>query len=143
MPPRQTYFISVNSSMPYFDPSRPSPDSLTPPNGASAVEMSPVLTPTMPYSSASATRKTRAARAEFAPQDEPLWEALRECRKQLAVEHNVPPYVIFHDATLREMVAVRPADSEALLAVGGVGQAKLARYGERFLEVLRRHSPAV
>jgi ATP-dependent DNA helicase RecQ len=56
------------------------------------------------------------------------------------VEQDVPPYVIFHDATLRQMVALRPADSAALLAVGGVGQAKLARYGERFLEVLRRHA---
>jgi superfamily II DNA helicase RecQ len=41
------------------------------------------------------------------------------------------------------MVALRPADSAALLAVGGVGQAKLARYGERFLEVLRRHAAGV
>jgi ATP-dependent DNA helicase RecQ len=86
-----------------------------------------------------AARKKRAAPSELAPEDEPLWDALRECRKELAAEHNVPPYVIFHDATLRQMVALRPADSAALLAVGGVGQAKLARYGERFLEVLRRH----
>jgi ATP-dependent DNA helicase RecQ len=91
-----------------------------------------------------AARKKRAASSEIAPQDEPLWEALRECRKELAAEQNVPPYVIFHDATLREMVAMRPGDAEQLLAVGGVGQAKLARYGERFLEVLRRHAaPAV
>ena len=66
-----------------------------------------------------------------------LWEALRECRRQLAAEHNVPPYVIFHDATLRQMLAERPADRAALLAISGVGQAKLERYGERFLEVLR------
>ena len=52
----------------------------------------------------------------------------------------MPPYVIFHDATLRQMIAVRPADAPALLAIGGVGQAKLARYGERFLAVLRAHS---
>ena len=45
--------------MPYFDPSRPMPDSFTPPNGATSVEMMPVLMPTMPYSSASATRQTR------------------------------------------------------------------------------------
>ena len=45
--------------MPYFEPSRPMPDSLTPPNGATSVEMMPVLMPTMPYSSASATRQTR------------------------------------------------------------------------------------
>ena len=45
--------------MPYFEPSRPSPDSLTPPKGATSVVMSPVLTPTIPYSSASATRQIR------------------------------------------------------------------------------------
>src|SRR5687768_9308791 len=59
MPPKQRYFISRNSSMPYFDPSRPSPDSLTPPNGATSVEIRPVLMPTIPDSSASATRHTR------------------------------------------------------------------------------------
>jgi ATP-dependent DNA helicase RecQ len=66
-----------------------------------------------------------------------MWEALRECRRQLAAEQNVPPYVIFHDATLRQMLAERPADREGLLEISGVGQAKLERYGERFLEVLR------
>jgi ATP-dependent DNA helicase RecQ len=66
---------------------------------------------------------------------------LRECRRQLAAEHDVPPYVIFHDATLREMAVARPADDAALLAIGGVGQTKLTRYGERFLEVLRAHAP--
>jgi ATP-dependent DNA helicase RecQ len=90
---------------------------------------------------APATRKTRRAASDVAPTDEPLWEALRECRRQLATEHDVPPYVIFHDATLREMAASRPADGAALLAIGGVGQTKLTRYGERFLEVLRAHAP--
>src|SRR5215475_8165594 len=59
-PPKHRYLISRNSSIPYFDPSRPSPDSFTPPNGATSVEMRPVFTPTMPYSRASATRHTRA-----------------------------------------------------------------------------------
>ncbi len=59
IPPMQTYLISQYSSMPYFEPSRPIPDSLTPPNGATSVEMIPSLTPTMPYSSASATRQIR------------------------------------------------------------------------------------
>ena len=60
MPPRQRYLTSSHSSMPYLDPSRPMPDSFTPPNGATSVEMTPVLMPTIPYSSASATRHTRA-----------------------------------------------------------------------------------
>jgi ATP-dependent DNA helicase RecQ len=89
-----------------------------------------------------AARKPRAKSGELAPADEPLWEALRECRRQLAAEHNVPPYVIFHDATLKEMAAKRPADLSSLLAISGVGQAKLARFGERFLAVLRTHPAA-
>jgi ATP-dependent DNA helicase RecQ len=87
-----------------------------------------------------APRKARAVPVEVAPDDEPLWQALRECRRQLAAEQNVPPYVIFHDATLKQMVAERPADLSALLAIGGVGQAKLARYGERFLAVINGQS---
>ena len=85
-------------------------------------------------------RKARSAPTEVAANDEPLWDALRECRRELAAEHNVPPYVIFHDATLKQMVAARPADLAAMLAISGVGQAKLARYGERFLEVIRAHA---
>jgi ATP-dependent DNA helicase RecQ len=90
---------------------------------------------------APAARKARAAPSELAPDDEPLWQALRECRRQLAAEQNVPPYVIFHDATLKQMAALRPVDEAALLTVAGVGQAKLARYGERFLAILRAHPP--
>jgi ATP-dependent DNA helicase RecQ len=48
--------------------------------------------------------------------------------------------VIFHDATLKQMLAERPADRDALLRISGVGQAKLERYGDQFLEVLRRGS---
>jgi ATP-dependent DNA helicase RecQ len=81
-------------------------------------------------------KKQKQAAADVAPEDRDLWDALRECRRALAAEHNVPPYVIFHDATLREMLARRPADRAALLTVSGVGQAKLERYGDRFLEVL-------
>src|SRR5471032_2786476 len=53
------YFISMYSSRPYFDPSRPMPDCLTPPKGATSVDMIPSLIPTMPVSSASATRHAR------------------------------------------------------------------------------------
>ena len=58
-PPISMYLISTNSSTPWREPSRPMPDSFTPPNGASSLEIAPVLIPTMPYSSASATRHTR------------------------------------------------------------------------------------
>jgi ATP-dependent DNA helicase RecQ len=88
-------------------------------------------------------RKSRAASApsEVADGDRELWEALRECRRKIASERNLPPYVIFHDATLKRMLAERPADRDALLRISGVGQAKLDRYGEQFLEVLRRGVP--
>ena len=84
--------------------------------------------------------KERAAKFEVAAGDEPLWEALRTCRLELAGAADVPPYVVFHDATLREFVRLRPASLDAMLEIHGVGQAKLERYGEAFLKVLAAHA---
>lgn len=70
-------------------------------------------------------------------EDQDLWNALRACRKRLADEHGVPPYVIFHDATLREMLEFRPTTESQLLSITGVGQSKLERFGDEFLEVIR------
>ncbi|WP_305097805.1 DNA helicase RecQ [Croceibacterium aestuarii] len=85
-------------------------------------------------------RGSRRARNQAAnPVGDPLFEALRELRRKLAAEAQVPPYVIFHDATLREMAAVRPASLAELGAVSGVGAKKLEAYGDAFLAVLRRH----
>jgi ATP-dependent DNA helicase RecQ len=86
-----------------------------------------------------ATRKERRRREAPNPVGEPLFEALRELRRELAVEAQVPPYVIFHDATLREMAAVRPATQAELGAISGVGAKKLEAYGDAFLSVIRRH----
>ncbi len=69
--------------------------------------------------------------------DEPLFEALRKLRMGMSRAQNVPPYVIFHDVTLREMARKRPGDMEAMSAIAGVGPAKVARYGEAFLNVIR------
>jgi len=69
--------------------------------------------------------------------DEALWEALRGKRRELANEQGLPPYVVFHDSTLREMVLCRPADLQEMSAIPGVGVVKLERYGEAFLEVIR------
>lgn len=82
---------------------------------------------------AKARKKTTAVAAE----DNDLWEALRDCRRRLADENNVPPYVIFHDAALLEMAASKPQNESDFLAVSGVGQAKLKRYGSDFMEVVR------
>lgn len=71
--------------------------------------------------------------------DQPLWDGLRRVRTQLAKEHGVPPYVIFHDATLREMLTQRPRTLAELGLISGVGQRKLATYGQAFLDELLEH----
>ncbi|MBW8753781.1 MAG: DNA helicase RecQ [Sphingomonadales bacterium] len=80
-------------------------------------------------------RKRRAAR-DFGPAD-PLFDALRDLRRELAKEQGVPPYVIFHDATLREMAAAKPRDRRALSEITGVGARKLDAFGDSFLAVIR------
>ncbi|MFH1723642.1 MAG: DNA helicase RecQ [Elusimicrobiota bacterium] len=72
------------------------------------------------------------------PAQEALFEALREKRSELARSQGVPPYVVFHDATLLEMAATRPRTFSALSLVTGVGEKKLERYGEIFLEIITR-----
>ena len=86
-------------------------------------------------SAAKASKRQTAVR----PQDERLWEALRQLRSDIAKQHGVPPYVIFHDATLLEMCRYRPADMEAMQRISGVGEQKLNHYGHAFLEVIKQH----
>ena len=69
-------------------------------------------------------------------QDAELWEALRACRKELADDQGVPPYVIFHDATLLEMVSQRPLSEKALMTINGVGAKKLKSYARPFLTII-------
>nr|WP_234012450.1 DNA helicase RecQ [Nocardia cyriacigeorgica] len=91
------------------------------------------------------TRAARAAKSaknppvDLAPEDVALFEKLREWRAATAKEQGVPAYVVFHDATLRDIAARKPADLRGLGAVGGVGENKLAKYGEQVLEVLAAH----
>ncbi|OZG72394.1 ATP-dependent DNA helicase RecQ [Hahella sp. CCB-MM4] len=75
---------------------------------------------------------------ELSVNDEPLWEALRDCRKRLATEQSVPPYVIFHDATLLQMVDQKPTSKDEMAMISGVGQAKLDRYGQAFIDVIEQ-----
>ncbi len=82
------------------------------------------------------SRKRGAVAATVAPEDEALWERLRAIRKRFADEQGVPPYVIFHDRTLRDMLALKPRTREQMLDVVGVGQTKLERYGEAFLDTI-------
>ncbi len=68
-----------------------------------------------------------------------LWEALRNKRLELAREQGVPPYVIFHDATLMEMMELMPGNMAQMAHISGVGERKLEAYGEAFLDVLHEH----
>ncbi len=68
--------------------------------------------------------------------EQPMWDALRALRTGLARQHGVPPYVVFHDATLLAMLRALPANEDELGSISGVGQAKLARYGRDFLKVI-------
>src|SRR5581483_10489438 len=68
-----------------------------------------------------------------------LFQTLRKLRRQLADERRVPAYVLFNDATLRDMARVRPGSPAALLGIRGVGERKLADLGERFLQVIESY----
>jgi len=83
-------------------------------------------------------KKAKAATAASALSDEDraLFEKLRELRKRIAAEQGVPPYVIFHDATLMAMAVDRPKSPEQMLGLNGVGRTKLDRYGAAFLREL-------
>jgi len=87
------------------------------------------------------TKTTRAARGPFSQEtDQRLWEALRARRLEIAKTQGVPPYVVFHDATLSEMVERRPQTLEEFAHISGIGEHKLAAYGEDFLEVILAHA---
>ncbi|PSC03632.1 DNA helicase RecQ [Alsobacter soli] len=84
-------------------------------------------------------KATRAAAAATLDDDaQRVFEALRAERMRIAREQGVPPYVVFHDATLRDMAMLRPRNRTELAAVQGVGEAKLDRYGAAFLDAVRR-----
>jgi ATP-dependent DNA helicase RecQ len=84
-------------------------------------------------------RRTRSARngADANPVGDPLFDALRACRRELAQDQGVPPYVIFHDSTLREMAEQRPSSIRELSHISGIGQKKLDAYGDAFLSAIR------
>ncbi len=88
--------------------------------------------------------EARAARpaVEVPAADRPLFEALRSLRTRLAREQGVPPYVIFHDATLREIARLRPQTPGDLALVGGIGAGKIERYGDEVLDVVAENEAA-
>ncbi len=88
------------------------------------------------------TSKKSPKKSLVKPEHQQLFDDLRECRKRLAEEYNVPPYVIFHDATLKEMLEVRPMSRLDLLTITGVGESKLDKYGNDFIDVICSHAEA-
>ena len=87
------------------------------------------------------SKKTRVRTGKIAldASDQPLFDELRTLRKTLADENGVPPFVIFHDKTLLEMVAEQPETLAEMAVINGVGEQKLNRFGEAFLSVIQAH----
>jgi ATP-dependent DNA helicase RecQ len=122
---------------------------------ALTVAAAPVLKGTEPVSLRALRKKSRAPKEPRAPrsaagssgakpldfaagsENEALFERLRVLRSRLAAASNVPPYVVFHDSTLRAIAELRPANLSQLRAVSGIGEHKLARYGDEVLSLLR------
>ena len=84
-------------------------------------------------------RKSASDAAGWEGVDQGLFEALRACRLEVARERGVPPYVVFHDNTLRAMARWRPSTPEALLDIHGIGKKKADDLGARFLQVIREY----
>ncbi|PIU17296.1 MAG: ATP-dependent DNA helicase RecQ, partial [Gallionellales bacterium CG08_land_8_20_14_0_20_59_87] len=87
--------------------------------------------------SSKAERGSRLREAFAGANEDPLWQVLKAKRMELAREQGVPPYVIFHDSTLLEMLNRKPKNLIELGQINGVGQSKLTRYGDDFLQVLK------
>lgn len=85
-----------------------------------------------------AKNKTKKAEEiDLGRHDTVLWNALKKLRTDLATDQGVPPYVIFSDASLLEMVRKRPVEGEKFMYISGVGEYKLAKYGEAFIQAIK------
>ena len=82
------------------------------------------------------TAAAGAANAGLGPAEVELFERLRELRREIAIERGVPPYVVFHDSTLRELARLRPRNDRELRSVKGIGERKALDYGPRLLAAL-------
>jgi len=86
--------------------------------------------------------KTRKKSADTAldPKDESLFEALRALRSELANQHGIPPYLVFHDSTLAALATHKPQEFNELMNINGIGRQKQERYGEEFLTLIRERT---
>ena len=87
------------------------------------------------------TSSTPAGLPDTDPVTEALFERLREWRRAVAAERQLPPYVIFHDSVLREIAAHRPRSLDALADLSGVGQRKLESWGQAIIDLIATHAP--
>jgi ATP-dependent DNA helicase RecQ len=92
----------------------------------------------LPKKAAPKLGRPGGARADLAPEELALFEQLRALRREIAESEDIPAYQVFNDAVLREMAQHKPQNDGELLAINGVGQSKLARFGFEFLNLLRR-----
>ncbi len=97
---------------------------------------------TAPDATESAASIEKAAHVELTPQDSLLMSKLRSLRKNLADEQSVPPYIVFSDASLRQMAQNKPQTSAAFSKISGVGNRKLTQYGEVFTHTIREFCQA-
>jgi len=81
----------------------------------------------------------RRRKKKKVPPSDALFEKMRLLRKEIAAREGIPPYIIFSDSTLRELTEKLPQDREAMLQVKGVGQVKMERFGEDFLQLIKDH----
>ena len=90
------------------------------------------------YVDPSAKKKVviKKATIDVSGMDENLFERLREWRRELAISQKVPPYVILHDKSLKQIAVVKPTDSNKLLSIDGIGQAKLDKYGDQIISLI-------
>lgn len=125
---------------------------LTDPDGHGGLRLSPGCRPLLrgemklrlrnPVEKAHRQKVTGSVSAEheasqdWSLEEQAIWESLRSCRRRLAQVQGVPPYVIFHDRTLYEMLVKRPRTLAEMAAVAGVGEKKLERYGSDFIAAL-------
>ena len=89
-----------------------------------------------PHQDKTSSKKKGKSRTSLRSVDEPLFELLREHRLEIANENGVPPYIIFHDSTLEEMAKTRPESLERMQYISGVGEQKLNKFGQSFLDVI-------
>ena len=95
--------------------------------------------PTTGKASRAASSSSANARSALKGSDMELFEALRSARMDIAREMGVPPYLVFNDSTLVAFATERPTSHDELLAISGVGQSKLERFGDAFLDVILAH----